>query len=213
MAAAAVSGIAPVEVLAVPDVDVSALAPDDPRIHRVEPALLAEATQLAHPPRVVALFRSADLPAAADRRLTVALHGVADPGNVGAIIRSVDALGPGVVRLEDGCADPLSPAAVRASMGAIFAVPVERSAPVIPGARHVALTADGTIDLADVDLAGSIVFHLGGERAGVPEATLRTADVVARIPQAGAVGSLNVAAAAAIALYALSVRRAGSTRG
>ncbi len=71
------------------------------------------------------------------------LHGVGDPGNVGTVLRSAQAFGASCVALGPGCADPHSPKAVRASMGAIFAVPLARVADVaeLPGER-IALVAD-----------------------------------------------------------------------
>ena len=77
---------------------------------------------LAHPPRVVAVFRRDDLPRGA-RPVTLALWHVGDPGNVGTLLRAADAFGAGIA-LSEGCADPTGPKAVRASMGALFRVPL-----------------------------------------------------------------------------------------
>ena len=87
----------------------------------VEKRLLADVSTLGHPPRVIGVFRRADLAGGGDA-LTVrglALWKVADPGNVGALVRTADALGPAFVALSRGCADPTGPKAVRASMGAL----------------------------------------------------------------------------------------------
>jgi RNA methyltransferase, TrmH family len=94
----------------------------------VEPELLAWAATLAHHARVAVVVDRASLPQlqagsrAAD--VGVRLHGVVDPGNVGTLIRSADVLGPAHVVLGEGTADPLAPKAVRASMGALFRVPL-----------------------------------------------------------------------------------------
>lgn len=163
----------------------------------VEAALLAEVSELAHPPRVIAVFRREDLPLGA-RAATVALWRVGDPGNVGALIRAADAFGAGVA-LSEGCADPTGPKALRASMGSIFRVPIggfDEAA-----GRRVALVARGGEPLADVDLSGDVVFVLGAEREGLPDDVLARCDAAATIPLAGGAESLNVAMAGTVALY------------
>jgi len=166
----------------------------------VDPRLLAEVASAPHPPRVIAVYRRADLPAWAERPATLLLLRLADPGNVGTLIRTADAFGAAVA-LSEGCADPTSPKALRASAGSIWRVPVAR---VDPSGRRIALAAGGGVPLADVDLSGKVVFMLGAEREGIPAAEPR--DVDAWIPIAGA-ESLNVAAAGAVALYEWSRRR------
>src|SRR5579871_430971 len=89
----------------------------------VEPALLAEVSSAAHPPRVVGVYRRSDLPAASTRPAALALWRLVDPGNVGTLIRTADAFGAAVA-LSEGCADPTSPKALRASAGAIWRVPL-----------------------------------------------------------------------------------------
>ena len=81
----------------------------------VEPALLAEVSELAHPPRVIGVYRRDDLPRG-ERDLTLALWHVADPGNVGTLLRAADAFGAAVA-LSVGSADPTGPKAARASLG------------------------------------------------------------------------------------------------
>jgi len=163
----------------------------------VEPALLAEVSTLGHPPRVLAVFRAADLPAFEPRPVGLALWRVGDPGNVGTLIRSADAFG-GFVALSAGCADPTSPKALRASAGAIFRVPLGPFD--VPG-RRVALAAHGGRPLAELEPADGTVFVLGAERDGLPTDVLKECDEIVTIPTPGAAESLNVAAAGAIALY------------
>jgi len=166
--------------------------------------LLATVSALPHPARAVAVFRTADLPALDKQSAGLALWHVADPGNVGALVRSADALGPAFVALSEGCGDPTGEKALRASAGAVFRVPLCRFDEA-PG-RRVALVAHGGEPLADVDLADPVAFVLGAERTGLPAAVLAACDVRATIPQAAG-ESLNVAAAGTIALYERARRR------
>jgi TrmH family RNA methyltransferase len=168
----------------------------------VEPELLAAVSELPHPPRVVAVFRRADLPSQGTS-LGVALWRVADPGNVGAVIRTAGAFGASVA-LSAGCADPTSPRALRASAGAVFRVPLA-GFDEAPG-RRVALVAHGGRPLADLSLAEPLTFVLGAEREGLPDEVVERCDEVVTIATPGEVESLNVAAAAAIALYERSRR-------
>jgi RNA methyltransferase, TrmH family len=168
----------------------------------VEAELLAEVSTLAHPPRVVAVFRRDDLPRGT-RPVTLALWRVADPGNVGTLLRAADAFGAGVA-LSEGCADPTGPKAVRASMGSLFRVPV--SGFDEPGGMRVALVPDDGVPLPELHLDGDVVLVLGAEREGLPPVVLERCDERASIPQPGGGDSLNVAMAGSIALYELTRR-------
>jgi RNA methyltransferase, TrmH family len=165
----------------------------------VAPELLGEVSTLGHAPRVIGVYRRSDLPAGAPD-VVLALWQVADPGNVGTLLRTADAFGGGV-SLSLGCADPTGPRALRASAGAIFRVPLVEwdRAPT----RRVALVAHGGDALSTVDLTPPVTFLLGSERGGLPEA-LVTQSQKASIRTPGDAESLNVAAAGAIALYELS---------
>jgi TrmH family RNA methyltransferase len=160
-----------------------------------DPKILAEVSTAAHPPRVIGVYRRDALPAWEERPVTIALWKLADPGNVGTLIRTADAFGAAVA-LSPGCADPTSPKALRATAGSIWRVPLG-TWDDITGTR-VALVAHGGEPLASLDLAGRITFLLGAERAGLPADVER--DVDASIPIVGA-ESLNVASAGAVALY------------
>ena len=172
----------------------------------VEPALLAGVSALGHPPRVLGVFRRDDLPRTPVPEIGLALWHVGDPGNVGTLIRSAAALGPAFVALSDGSADATGPKALRASMGALFRVPL-LAFDDAPG-RRIALVAHGGVQLAELDLAAPTTFVLGAEREGLPESVLVTCEERATIPLAPGSESLNVATAGAIALYELS-RRGG----
>jgi TrmH family RNA methyltransferase len=187
------AGIEPVEVLVAGE--------------NVEPALLAEVSTLGHPPRVIGVFRREDLPRPSLLPdVGLALWHVGDPGNVGTLIRSAAALGPAFVALSEGSADATGPKALRASMGALFRVPL-LAFDDAPG-RRIALVAHGGMPAAELDLSGTTTFVLGAEREGLPESVLATCDERATIRLAPGSESLNVATAGAIALYELSRRGA-----
>lgn len=167
----------------------------------VEPALLAEVSSLAHPPRVVAVFRRDDLPRGS-RPVSLTLWRVGDPGNVGTLLRAADAFDAGVA-LSEGCADPTGPKALRASMGSVFRVPLAGFDE--PAGRRVALVPRGGTPLPELTLDGDVVLVLGAEREGLPPEVLERCDDRVSIPQRGG-ESLNVALAGGIALYELSRR-------
>lgn len=141
--------------------------------------------------------------------LCVYLHAVKDPGNVGTVLRSAQAFGAAVA-LGPGCADPHSPKAVRASMGAIFAVSLGRETSVdeLPGER-VALVAHAGEPLASLQPDGPVTLLVGAERDGLPQAVIDACDHVAHIPIASA--SLNAAMAATVALYEMTRQINGLT--
>jgi len=173
----------------------------------VEPEVLASVAELASGTRALAIYEQR-WSAAPLGRLCVYLHGVRDPGNVGTVLRSAAAFGAGSVAVGPDSADPFSPRAVRASMGAVFAVPLVRAQPTqLPGTT-VALTADATVTLADLaqDLGqrAEVSLLVGAEREGLPQSVLEAADHVVRIPIA--TESLNAAMAATVALYELTRR-------
>jgi RNA methyltransferase, TrmH family len=178
-------------------------------VHTVEDSLLADLGTLGHPARVISVFRRADLPArdgGAD--LGVYLHRVIDPGNVGTVVRAAGALGPAFLSLSPGCSDPLSGKGVRASMGAVFRVPIEQAEKPSGELQRVALVPTADRPLWDVDLRRPTVFVVGAERLGLPEELVGSADALAAIPQAPDAESLNAAAAATIALYEAVRQRA-----
>ena len=185
--AARAAGVEPVELLVAGET--------------VEPELLAEVSSLGHPPRIVGVYRRDDLPRGT-RRWTLGLWRVADPGNVGTLVRTADAFNAAVA-LSAGGADLTGPKSLRASMGAVFRVPTARfeDAPE----PWVALVPRGGSPLSEVGLnAGT--FVLGAEREGLPPNVLARCLEQATIPQPGPAESLNVAAAGAIALYEASRR-------
>ncbi len=167
----------------------------------VEPELLAGASVLGSGTRAIAVWpqRWDDEP----QPPCVYLHAVSDPGNVGAIVRTVHALVGGSVALGPDCADPFSPKAVRASMGSIFGQPLVRARVGATPRPRVALVAHGGAGLETIE--GAQTICLGAERGGLPDEVLGECDRQVSIPlRAGAAESLNVAAAAAIGCERLS---------
>jgi RNA methyltransferase, TrmH family len=166
----------------------------------VEPELLDAVSSLGSGTRVIGVYRQHwDEPATAPATY---LHGVGDPGNVGAIIRTTNALVGGCVVLGPGCADPYSPKAVRASMGAIFSQRLVRAGvEATPEPRAALVAHGGETDWGADDVA---TLCLGGEREGLPSEVVDACGVRWTIPLRRAAESLNVAAAAAIALGRIS---------
>jgi TrmH family RNA methyltransferase len=187
----------------------------------VEPRLLAQASALGSGTRALGVYQERWLSAPAGP-LCVYLHGVHDPGNVGAILRSAEAFGASSVALGPGSADPFGPKAVRASMGAVFTVPLARAHGLadLPGTKIALMsTGDGTSlsELCGSDSGGwnqigedrrgaaatadprALTLLVGSERDGLPEQLVDWADHVAHIPIR--THSLNAAMAATIALY------------
>jgi TrmH family RNA methyltransferase len=188
----------------------------------VEPELLAAVSELGSGTRVIGVFPQRWSEPGGS--LSVYLHGVHDPGNVGTVIRSAHALCDGPVTLGPDCADPYGPKALRASMGSIFARPPARATfEALPGTK-IALVAHGAEPLAQVaqpepppltgsdpssGLGAGLVLCVGGERAGLPAEVAAAADARATIPlRSDGPDSLNVAMATTVALYELGTRMA-----
>jgi TrmH family RNA methyltransferase len=175
----------------------------------VDPELLASVSALGSGTRAIAVW-----PLTWSRRPAPPcfyLHGVSDPGNVGTIIRSVDALLGSSVVLGPDCADPFAPKAVRASMGSLFARPPVRGGLDVTPRPRAALVAHGGDGLDS--LAGAATICLGAERDGLPPELLAECEAEATIPlRAGGAESLNVAAAAAIAAQWISSPAMGEGR-
>ncbi|WP_173934469.1 RNA methyltransferase [Chelativorans sp. Marseille-P2723] len=139
----------------------------------------------------------------------VALDRVRDPGNLGTIIRTVDAVGAKGVILVGECTDPFSIETVRATMGSLFAVPLARADeesflawrrdfPGLVVGTHLA----GSVDYRSVDYrAGPILLLMGNEQQGLPDRLAEACDRLVRIPQAGRADSLNLAVATGVMLY------------
>ncbi|HRW17251.1 MAG TPA: RNA methyltransferase [Dermatophilaceae bacterium] len=157
----------------------------------------------------------------ASARRVLVLEDIVDHTNVGAAFRSAAALGVDAVLVTPRCADPLYRRAVRVSMGTVFQVPWTRIEPWPRGGVQ-ALQDDGfvvaalaladdaiTLDALAADPPERLALVVGTEGDGLTRHTVAAADLVVRIPMAGGVDSLNVAAASAVALWAVRPRGPG----
>jgi TrmH family RNA methyltransferase len=165
----------------------------------VEPELLTRASSLGSGTRAIGVFEQRWAPAPTGP-LCVALWGVGDPGNVGTILRSALAFGASSVALGPDCADPYGPKAVRASMGAVFAVPLARvaSPEELPGPAIALAAREGEPLRGPLD---AVTLVVGAERTGLPRDVMAGCDRVAHLPIAEASESLNAAMALTVALY------------
>ena len=154
--------------------------------------------------------------------LVVLLAAVRDPGNAGTVLRTADAAGASAVVFSDSSVDPYNGKCVRASAGSVFHLPVVVGAPVLAtiaavrAAGHRVFAADGRPDAESLDdlersggLAHPTTWIFGNEAWGLPADIIAAADVCVRVPIHGRAESLNLAAAAAVCLYA-SARAHGS---
>jgi TrmH family RNA methyltransferase len=216
-------------------VDEERVNPDDPLLaatdgveerYRAPTALIAGASGLAAPPRVLAILPQPAPPSFAEvpmpPGLALYLAGVADPGNVGTLVRTCAALGGDWIALAPGSADPFQPKALRAAMGATFALPIlqrvtAEDLATREGLRVVAAVATGGAPPWEVDLASPCIVALGAERDGREGVldVLAAAAPVERltIPQAPGTDSLNVAAAGAAVMAEAVRQRAAAPAG
>jgi TrmH family RNA methyltransferase len=184
----------------------------------VSEKILAAITRRDNPQTVVGVFEQkltklADIRPARDD-VWVALDRVRDPGNLGTVLRTADAVGAKGVILVGETTDPFALETVRATMGSIFAVPVARATPEAFLAWRksfagliVGTHLKGAVDYRTVDYAGKpVVLLMGNEQQGLPDTLADACDRLVRIPQAGRADSLNLAVATGVMLF--EIRRA-----
>jgi 23S rRNA (guanosine2251-2'-O)-methyltransferase len=153
-------------------------------------------------------------------RLLLALDGVEDPQNLGALLRVADGAGVDGVVLTERRSAPLSPVAVKASAGAAEHLRIARVVNLVRALEElkqrnlwiVGLDERGTEDYDRFDLTGDCVLVLGREGAGLHDLVRRSCDHLLRIPMAGGVSSLNVSAAGAVVLYEAFRQRRNAAR-
>ena len=155
------------------------------------------------------LFEPDPRATAGAHRLVLALDGVEDPQNLGALLRVADGAGVDGVVLTERRSAPLSPVAVKASAGAAEHLRIARVVNLVRALEElkqhnlwiIGLDERGETDYDRFDLTGDCVLVLGREGAGLHDLVRRTCDHLLRIPMAGGVSSLNVSAAGAVVLY------------
>jgi RNA methyltransferase, TrmH family len=205
VAAALQRGLKPIAVLATEDAAENA---EIKRLLGARPVMVAKgilrAIVDADTPQGIAA--EIEIPSLKAKGASVFLEGVQDPSNVGAIVRSAAAFGIARVVLDQACADPWSPRALRAGMGGHFALGIVETGHLaaeidaFPGT--VACTVPrGGVALAEAPMDRGMAWLFGGEGRGLSDQAIQRADLRVTIPMAAGTESLNVAAAAAICLY------------
>ena len=178
----------------------------------VSEAVLAKISRRDNPQTVLGVFEQRLMPAASirprDGDVWVALEGVRDPGNLGTIVRTADAVGAAGVILVGDTVDPFSVEAVRATMGSVFAVPLARAnraefAALARGWRGtiVGTHLSGAIDYRAADYQPPTLLVMGGEQAGLSPDIAALCKTLVKIPMAGKADSLNLAVATAVMLF------------
>ncbi len=195
-----------------------------PAVFPIVDRVARKLTTLESPPAAMAVFPlpaypiPAALPRPGGESLVVYVDGVTDPGNMGALVRAAVAFGATALVTSPGSTDVFGPKAVRASMGAVFGLPLVsdlRLGDLVGRSkfeRVYGLAAHTGTPIGTADLCRPAVLVVGAERAGLSLAARRHVTDLVTIPLAGAVGvveSLNAAAAGAIALYEFA-RRPGA---
>lgn len=184
------------------------------RVYALAPDIFRSLADKDNPQGILAVVKRPNLQLAnlqpATHPWLVALVAPQDPGNVGAVMRTIDAVGASGLLLLEGGADPGHPNAVRASLGALFWMPVVSAdfATFTAWAkaqryRVVGTSEKAAADYRTVDYARPIVLLMGSERDGLTPAQEAACDVMARLPMTGRVTSLNLAVATGVMLYAM----------
>ena len=198
-----------------------------PAVYPVDERVAHRLSTLETPPDALAVFPLPERPPLALLReraaagLVVYADGIADPGNVGTLLRAAVAFGAAALAAAPGSADLYGPKTVRASMGAVFGVPLWPELPLrelldrLPGAEVYGLAAHGGTPIGEVRRGAPAVLVVGAERPGLSAEALDCVTQLVTIPlapaMAGAVESLNAGVAGAIALYEFSRRSAGAS--
>jgi len=207
---------------------VDAVAAVGAPIHEIDESLMAELAQTVTPQGLLAVCPFIDVPladlVAGSPRLVVILANVRDPGNAGTVLRTADAAGADAVILAGDSVDPYNSKCVRASTGSLFHLPFATGVPVaeaIAGVHEISLAvlaADGsaTVRLDQLEAAGRLgrptAWMFGNEAWGLPADLLALADEAVAVPIYGRAESLNLAAAAAVCLYASARSYQGGCR-
>lgn len=218
---AAAAGVLPEFVLYTPGA-----APDQPvaqwivRFHEqgvacfeTTPDIMAHISDTQSPQGIIAVVPMPEFMPPLDANLVLILDGIADPGNLGTILRTAAAAGADVVILAPGCVDPYNPKVLRSGMGAHFRVPLARQAwpDIAAEYGHLAVyLADAASDLPyyAVDWRQPAGLIIGGEARGAETQARQLARATIAIPMSNAVESLNAAMAAGVILFEIRRQRA-----
>jgi RNA methyltransferase, TrmH family len=188
------------------------------RVETVTPEVFASLSDRDHPVGILAIvsrpsasIEATTLPA---DTLLVALYATSDPGNLGTIIRTVDAVGAHGVLLVGNTVDPFHPAVVKASAGTIFTVPLVRLASLSElqewcSERNITIVAStdkATDSYWEAEYSHPLVLLMGAEAQGLPPEFLATLPHTVRIPMHGTADSLNLAVATGLILYEIKRR-------
>ncbi|HZL64240.1 MAG TPA: RNA methyltransferase [Thermoleophilia bacterium] len=198
-----------------------------PVVYPVDERVAHRLSTLETPPDALAVFPLPERPPLASLReraatgLVVYADGIADPGNMGTLLRAAVAFGAAALAAAPGSADLYGPKTVRASMGAVFGVPLWPELPLrellehLAGAEVYGLAAHGGTPIGEARRGTPAVLVVGAERPGLSAEALACVTQLVTIPlapaAAGAVESLNAGVAGAIALYEFSRRSAGAS--
>ena len=190
------------------------------RVARLSDELFGRLSEREGPAGLAAIVRGRVMTlgelTAGPRSAFVALHEVGNPGNLGTIIRTANAAGAAGVILIGQATDPFDPVAVKASMGALFSLPVAQAREAGEffawtagsGVRVIASSAGAAVDFWAASYPRPLALLLGAEGAGLPDEVLDRGDATVRIPMVGTAESLNLAVAAGLLLYE-AIRQAG----
>jgi len=174
--------------------------------------VLAKVSRRENPQTVIGVFEQRLTAASAirpkDHDVWVALEGIRDPGNLGTIVRTVDAVGAAGVILVGETVDPFATESVRATMGSVFSVPLARAsrgdfaklAARWPGSV-VGTHLEATVDYRKADYRFPVLLVMGTEQLGLTEEVAKAATTLVKIPMAGKADSLNLAVATAVMLF------------
>ncbi len=191
-----------------------ALAPESlqdsfPEATLLSETLFRELSETVHSQGVIALVKTAHLDQSLDSKLILALDGIQDPGNLGTIIRTCDAVGDVGLIVAKGCVDLYNPKVIRGAMGSLFDVAIQRNCDLLTelhvlkkrGYRIVGAALEGAKNMLEFEWEPKTVLIIGNEGNGISQAVLDFCDEKVIIPLSGKAESLNAAVAAGILIY------------
>lgn len=176
-------------------------------------------SSLSAPPGIAALARynpgRSTISNASDSGVLILCDAIGDPGNLGTIIRTADAMGAGGVLISPGCADVFLDKTLRATAGSVFNIPIFAFSSMNDliselrsgGIKLLAAEPRADLTVAEINIPPRAAIAFGSESRGISAEILNASDIRFRIPMQGRAESLNVTAAAAICIYKCMMRR------